>query len=140
MGRLGFWKSDWFLGVLVTIAMIAAARTDLIQSLERKAYDLGVRASSRVPADEIAIIAIDDPSIANLGRWPWPRDLHAEMIDRLAAAKPKVIASTIAYFEPQIDPGYAYVGATIDDHIASGEFRAAARHHALHRRPRTRPA
>src|SRR5688500_10129190 len=81
MGRLGFWKSDWFLGVLVTIAMIAAARTDLIQSLERKAYDLGVRASSHVPADDIAIIAIDDPSVANLGRWPWPRDLHAELID-----------------------------------------------------------
>jgi eukaryotic-like serine/threonine-protein kinase len=41
MGRLGFWKSDWFLGVLVTIAMIAASRTDLIESLERNCTSRG---------------------------------------------------------------------------------------------------
>ena len=34
----------------------------------------------------IAIIAIDDQSIANIGRWPWSREVHAEMIDKLAAA------------------------------------------------------
>ncbi|MEN6630244.1 MAG: CHASE2 domain-containing protein, partial [Sulfuricella sp.] len=77
--KLSFWKADWFLGLLIAIAFLFAARTDLLQSLERKAYDLGVQASSRIPSDKIAIIAIDEQSIANLGRWPWSRDIHAKM-------------------------------------------------------------
>src|SRR5690606_1200247 len=78
-------------------------------SLERKAYDLGVQAASRSPSDRIAVIAIDDASIANIGRWPWSRDVHARMIDLLAGAKAKVIANTTFFFEPQRDPGLTYI-------------------------------
>ncbi len=109
MNKLSFWKADWFLGLLVAIAMLIAARGDLIQSLERKAYDLGVKAASRPPSDRIAIIAIDDQSIANIGRWPWSRDVHARLIDQLAGAKAKVIANTTFFFEPQRDAGLAYI-------------------------------
>ena len=70
MRRTGFWKADWFLGLVVSGVMLAAAGTDIVRSLDRKAYDLGVQASSRKPLDRIAVIAIDDASIANLGRWP----------------------------------------------------------------------
>ncbi len=109
MKKLSFWKADWFLGLLVAIVMLIAARGDLIQSLERKAYDLGVKAASRTPSDRIAIIAIDDVSIANIGRWPWSRDVHARMIDLLGGAKAKVIANTTFFFEPQRDAGLAYI-------------------------------
>ena len=47
MKNLTFWKSDWFLGLVVTLVLLIASGGDLIQSLERKAYDIGVRASSR---------------------------------------------------------------------------------------------
>ena len=103
MKKLSFWKADWFLGLLVAIVMMIAARGDLIQSLERKAYDLGVKAASRTPSDRIAI---DDASIANIGRWPWSRDVHARMIDLLGGAKAKVIANTTFFFEPQRDAGF----------------------------------
>ena len=77
--KAGFWKTDWFLGVAVVIFIIAFNRlSDLIPSLERKAYDLGVVATSRTPLDKIAVIAIDDRSLANLGRWPWSRDVLAK--------------------------------------------------------------
>ena len=109
MRKAGFWKTDWFLGLIVSAVMLVLAGSDLVQSLERKAYDWGVRASSREPLSRIAVIAIDDASIANLGRWPWPRDLHAKMTDLLAGAKAKVIANTALFFEPQVDAGYAYV-------------------------------
>ena len=105
----GFWKSDWFLGLAVVVLMAFAAGSDLLQSLERKAYDMGVQASSRTPSDKIAVIAIDDTSIANIGRWPWSREVHAAMTDKLAAAKAKVIANTLFLFEPQIDSGYQYI-------------------------------
>ncbi|HKB54407.1 MAG TPA: CHASE2 domain-containing protein, partial [Ramlibacter sp.] len=81
---------------------------------ERKAYDMGVQASSRTPSDRVAVIAIDDESIANIGRWPWPRDVHAKMIDLLAAAKAKVIGYTVFFSEPQLDPGYRYIAQLLE--------------------------
>jgi CHASE2 domain-containing sensor protein len=109
-----FWKSDWFIGLAVSVVMLFAGGGDLLQSLERKAYDLGVGAISRTPSDKIAVIAIDKQSIDNLGRWPWSREVHAKMIDGLAAAKAKVIASTVFFSEPQIDPGLAYINRLIE--------------------------
>ena len=116
MRKTGFWKTDWFLGVVVSVAMLAAGGSDLIRSLERKAYDMGVQASSRTPLDRVAVVAIDDTSIANLGRWPWPRDRLAKMTDLLAGGKAKVIANTVFFFEPQIDPGYHYVTKLLELH------------------------
>jgi CHASE2 domain-containing sensor protein len=109
MGRKDFWKSDWFLGVIVALAVALVSQADLVKSLERKAYDLGVRASSRNPTERIAVIAIDDPSIANIGRWPWSRDVHAQLIQKLTAAHAKVIGMTVFFSEPQIDPGLPYI-------------------------------
>ncbi len=109
MRKKGFWKADWLLGLIVSAVMLALAGGDAIQSLERKAYDWGVQASSREPLSRIAVIAIDDVSIANLGRWPWPRELHAKMTDLLAGAGAKVVANTALFFEAQVDPGYGYV-------------------------------
>ena len=109
MKKLDFWRSDWFLGVVVAIVLLALSGGDLIQSLERKAYDVGVQATSRAPSDRIVVIAIDDTSIANIGRWPWSREVLAKMTDLLAGAKAKVIGSTILLDQPQIDPGYQYI-------------------------------
>ncbi len=109
MNNRAFWKRDGFVGILVTLFFLFASGSDLIQSLERKAYDLGVRATTRVPSDKIAVIAIDDQSIANLGRWPWPREIHAKMIDALAAGHAKVIGYTAFFFEPQVDAGLDYI-------------------------------
>ena len=95
--------------MLVVLLFLFSANSDLIQSLERKAYDLGVRASSRIPSDKIAVIAIDDQSIANLGRWPWPRAIQAKMLDILSAGQAKVVGNTALFFEPQVDAGLEYI-------------------------------
>ena len=75
---------------------------------------MGVQATSRTPSDKIAVIAIDDQSIANIGRWPWPRDVHARMTDILAEAKAKVIGNSAFFFEPQIDPGLTYINKLLE--------------------------
>ena len=95
--------------MLVALVFLLSASSDLMQSLERKAYDLGVRASSRAPSDKIAVIAIDDQSIANLGRWPWPRTIQAELLDILSAGQAKVVGNTVLFFEPQVDAGLEYI-------------------------------
>jgi CHASE2 domain-containing sensor protein len=109
MNKWLFWKKDWFVGLLVALVFFLGANSELMQSLERKAYDLGVLASSRTPSDKIAVIAIDEQSIANLGRWPWPRAIHARMLDVLAAGHPKVIGYTAFFFEPQVEAGLEYI-------------------------------
>ena len=103
------WRRDWFLGLVLALAFALAAGSELLQGLERKAYDLGVQASRHTPSDRVAVIAIDDRAIANIGRWPWPREIHARLIDLLTGAGAKVVGYTAFFTEPQTDPGLAYV-------------------------------
>ncbi|MCX7168304.1 MAG: serine/threonine-protein kinase [Rhodocyclales bacterium] len=114
MKKADFWKSDWFFGVVVSVVVLILGNGDLLQGLERKAYDMGVAAASRAPSDKVAVIAIDKPSLDNIGRWPWSREIMADMVDKLAAAKAKVIATTVFYSEPQRDQGLAYINKLIE--------------------------
>ena len=121
--KISIWKADWFFGLLVVLFFMFSASSDLIQSLERKAYDLGLRVTSRTPSDKVAVIAIDDRSISNLGRWPWPRSLQAEMLDLLAASHAKVIGNAVLFFEPQLDPGMEYlsrISTMLDTPVLNG--------------------
>jgi serine/threonine-protein kinase len=58
-------------------------------------YDRVMRATPASPAADVAIVAIDDASIAKLGEWPWPRDVHASLIARLTAAGARVVAFSV---------------------------------------------
>lgn len=105
-----FWRTDWFAGVAVVLAVVVLhLSTDAIGTMERRFYDFASTSNSRQPSDRIAVIAIDDQSIANLGRWPWQRDVHAKLIDLLAQAKAKTIVHTVFFTEPQIDPGLVFI-------------------------------
>ena len=83
--------------------------TDVVGALERRFYDFASTSTARQPSSQIAVIAIDDQSIANIGRWPWSRDVHAKLIDQLTAAKAKTIVQTVFFFEPQVDRGLSYI-------------------------------
>ncbi len=109
-----FWNADWFAGLVITMVIVFSSNSSQLQSLERSAYDWGVRSTERFPSEKVAVIAIDDESIANIGRWPWPRDLHAEMIGMLNEGGAKVIGQTVFFLEPQIDPGMVYIKELID--------------------------
>ncbi len=105
-----FWRSDWFVGLLIVLTvLLGQLSSDFIGMLERRFYDFASTSTSRQPSDRIAVIAIDDQSIANIGRWPWPRDIHAQLIDKLAAAKARVVVHTVFFFEPEVDRGLAFI-------------------------------
>lgn len=108
---MALWKSDRVLGIALSMLFLLAwlGGAGLLQGLERDAYDLGVSFSARDPGDEIVVIAIDDESIRNIGRWPWSRSLHASLVDKLGAAGAKVIGSTIFYTEAVTDPGLLWI-------------------------------
>ena len=100
------WRPDALLGLAVVAGVLALhAATDLFSGFERRFYDFASSHSGRAPSDRIAIIAIDDQSIANIGRWPWPREVHAQLIDQLKAAGARTVAHTALFFEPQTARG-----------------------------------
>ncbi|HET9680365.1 MAG TPA: serine/threonine-protein kinase [Gammaproteobacteria bacterium] len=109
--KKGFWTADWFTGLafslLFGVAYIIAG--NFFQSAETAFYDFSLRAAEAKPSPAIAVIEIDDESIANLGRWPWPRYLHAELIDRLKKGGAKVIGNTVFFSEAQQDSGLLYM-------------------------------
>nr|WP_283254365.1 serine/threonine-protein kinase [Ramlibacter paludis] len=95
--------------MVVLAVLVLNKATDFVGTLERRYYDFASTSTSRLPSDKIAIIAIDDQSVSNIGRWPWPRDVHAQLIDKLSAAKAKTIVHTAFFLEPQTDPGLVYI-------------------------------
>lgn len=92
---------EWAIVALVSSALILAA---LIGGWTRPADDLLYDAAMRVapvPADpDILIVAIDEASLSALGRWPWPRSLHAQALARLARARPASVAVDMLLSEP----------------------------------------
>ncbi len=60
------------------------------------------------PSGQVVIIAIDQKSLDQFGPWPWPRTVHAGLIERLAAYRPRVIAFDVLFSQsaPE-DPGFA---------------------------------
>lgn len=104
-----FWKKDWFIGLVVTVTFLLMTNSLFIEKLELANYDFALSQLTREPQNNIAIIAIDDKSIANLERWPWPRSLQAEMIEKLAQAGTRVIGSTIVLSEPQTHLGSSFI-------------------------------
>ena len=100
------WTKDWFTAVAFAVlfaVMAFGVFSTGFQGLERSLYDQGVRGRELVPSDRIAIIAIDDDAIANLGRWPWPRAQQAQLLDKINAGAPKLIVNTVLYLEPEQD-------------------------------------
>lgn len=94
------------------------AQNDFLESFEARSYDLRFK-SLRGPLpvqSDITIIAIDDKSIAALGRFPWTRQQYARLLDRLEAAKPRVVLFDVFFPEPE--------NAQADDALARALARA----------------
>ncbi len=89
------------LAAAVIAALVAVARPGLLVNLDRAAYDSAVRrgplpsASSRV-----AVVVVDEASLAALGQWPWPRDVMARLVSALQDAGAAAIAFDVLFSEP----------------------------------------
>jgi adenylate cyclase len=95
---------------LLVVALVAAGLailaygTNLMRSLELHSVDarFSVRGTQEQPSD-IVFVKVDDRTFSQLGvQWPFPRSLHARVIDRLRAAGAKTIAVDIQFTEPTV--------------------------------------
>lgn len=86
------------------MALVAAVifLADGFTGLELKSLDarFRLRGERRAPAD-VVIVAIDDASFRELQlQWPWPRAVHADLVDALAEMGASVIAFDVLFLEP----------------------------------------
>ncbi len=97
---------EW-LSILVALIMMAASLgwQNGLGRLDQALYDQFISLQGREARDDILIVAIDDYSLAQLGRWPWPRALHAELIEQIAAAQPRVIGLDVIMTESEQGDG-----------------------------------
>lgn len=106
------------LGLALTAALSAGAigRLGLAQTLELKTYDARLRAvaTGQGAAPPIAMVVIDDHSIRQLeplvGRWPWPRMVHAVLVNFLARGPAKLVVYDVLFTES--DKGTTDIGGT----------------------------
>jgi len=105
-----YWKTDWFISLVVVLFFLLVAGTEPLRSLEWQAYDLGVRFSSTDPANsDVVVVAIDDAALQELGAWPWPRDILAQATRRISAQRPSVIGFALPFDSAQTPLGKEYL-------------------------------
>jgi diguanylate cyclase (GGDEF)-like protein/PAS domain S-box-containing protein len=85
--------------VIVAIAALAAA-AGLLAPAERLLSDLRTRALARAVDSDVVVVAIDAHSLKAMNRWPWPRDVHAELLERLDAAAPRAVFFDVDFSVP----------------------------------------
>jgi adenylate cyclase len=95
---------------LLIVALVAAGLailaygTNLMRSLELHSVDarFSLRGTQEQPSD-IVFVKVDDRTFSRLDvQWPFPRSLHARVIDRLRAAGAGTIAVDIQFTEPTV--------------------------------------
>ncbi len=91
--------------LIVALALMLIALTGSLNSafrrLDNLVFDLGQSFVRKAIPDDIVLVAVDEASLARLGRWPWSREIHARLIDTLCAAHPAAIGFDIAFSEAQ---------------------------------------
>ena len=88
-------------GILLAAVRPAAVEEYLETLLVDYRFRLRNRVSPPRPPDEVVIVAVDERSLAEHGRWPWTRALQARLIERILADDPGVVAVDILFPEPE---------------------------------------
>ncbi len=98
---------DFRLGVILTLLALLAVFFfgPRLERLEYGLYDLNSRLHATTSSAPVAVIAIDEKSLADFGPWPWPRSYIAFMIDLLESYEAKVIGLDIMYSDKDLNHG-----------------------------------
>lgn len=111
----------WLAFALCSLLIVDQASLRLVRGMQNSTYDLLMRHRQLypIPDRDIVIIDIDDASLSALapryGRWPWPRGVVAEVVEKLSDQKPRAIVFDILFSERDLaDPASdALLAATV---------------------------
>jgi CHASE2 domain-containing sensor protein len=101
--RLRFLLEWAGVGCLGVVVILFASLGRLSERADELVYDRFLSLHAQPLLADIVVLEIDNASIEQLGRWPWPRTVHAKLLQRLAAAKPAVVIYDILFTESNPD-------------------------------------
>ena len=85
--------------LILQLLVVLIYSTGLLSRVDNLIYDIGQKLhQEKAPAD-VVIVAIDENSLSQLGRWPWSRKIHADLVNRLKAEGASVIGLDIIFSE-----------------------------------------
>ena len=98
--------SHWFVGI-VMLALLLGVYTSghpLLERLQLATFDLYQQILPRSPATKNApakavIIDIDERSLRDIGQWPWPRTVLADLVNKLTDYGVAVIGFDMVFAE-----------------------------------------
>jgi len=99
------WLNAFTVSVLISLVSLYIYSLDLtfIKLLELKAYDFKMSLRGTRPvSDQVVIVAIDEHSLKQEGRWPWPRTRLAKLVDKLTESGVAVIGLDLLFPEKDI--------------------------------------
>ena len=106
------WNWRWLVTLGLGAGLFPLADSVTLKRLEWLAEDtrLKVRANlqPQAPSGQVVLLAVDELSLKTMGQWPFSREAHGELIERLgsdAEARPSVMAWDYVFGEPSFVPG-----------------------------------
>jgi CHASE2 domain-containing sensor protein len=83
--------------LFVVCSLVAILLTGVPTALTNSLLGLRFSTFPRQASGEVVVVAIDSPSIEAIGVWPWPRELHAKLINKLSLAGTTGIAFDVDF-------------------------------------------
>ena len=141
--RIKFLVSPFAWGLLITLTFTLMAShyyesrslhadhlnefESLLNLAHQKSIDFRLKQrGERKVSDQVAVLTIDERAIESVGRWPWPREVLAQVLDRAVKLGAKVVALDIVFAEASRpaseDLSLAKVFAQDSAHIVQGAF------------------
>ena len=113
-------RTFYVFALLATLLALLAQWQDPVvirEHLESKTYDLRMRLRELLlPStrrDDIVIVAVDEKSLEEFGRWPWSRTLTARLVQAVSSGHPRTIGIDIFFSEPESREADAALAAAV---------------------------
>jgi adenylate cyclase len=100
------------IGILISILVILLGRFGFgfISVMENKILDYRFLLRGKtLPGDEVVIIAIDEKTLDELGRWPFPRSYFVDVVDNLNKMGVRALGFDMVFSEPDIYSGISTI-------------------------------
>jgi adenylate cyclase len=92
------------IGVSVAVLILFFLRIGFLENIEAKLFDAHFHLRGPRPTnDAITIVAIDEKSLAAVGRWPWSRSVQAQLLEAVGKAGAKAVGFDIILSEAEKD-------------------------------------
>ena len=101
--RLSSLGDRTFSALILAFIAVIITYSGVLERFDNLHYDLGHYLSFKPAPSDVVIVAIDEASLSAIGRWPWTRTVHADLINQLRAENTKAIALDIIFSEPEIN-------------------------------------